>query len=92
MPVLVRTLALALLAYSVPHFVYHTVHLDVLPSDLDRGLQTLTLGLMPAAALWLLWEAGRLRPANAPFPERALPERALPEQIPARHVRTAPGA
>ena len=43
---LVRGVAIAVLIAQVPHFVYHALHLDLLPNSLERGLQTASLGLV----------------------------------------------
>lgn len=42
---LVRGVAIAVLIAQVPHFVYHALHLDLLPNTLERALQTASLGL-----------------------------------------------
>ena len=42
---LVRGVAVAVLIAQVPHFIYHALHLDLLPNTLDRVLQTASLGL-----------------------------------------------
>jgi hypothetical protein len=42
---LVRGVAIATLVAQAPHFVYHALHLDLLPSTFERALQTATLGL-----------------------------------------------
>ncbi|MFN8677970.1 MAG: hypothetical protein U0Z70_16440 [Thermomicrobiales bacterium] len=43
---LVRGVAIATLIAQVPHFVYHALHLDLLPNTLERALQTISLGLV----------------------------------------------
>ncbi|MDQ2652765.1 MAG: hypothetical protein M3Z20_06940, partial [Chloroflexota bacterium] len=43
---LVRGVAIAMLIAQVPHFVYHALHLDLLPNTLERVLQTASLGLV----------------------------------------------
>lgn len=43
---LVRGVAIAILIAQVPHFVYHVLHLELLPSTTDRVLQTASLGLV----------------------------------------------
>ena len=45
---------LSVLVSALPHFIYHAVHLDLLPTDLDRVLQTVTLGLLPALSVCVL--------------------------------------
>jgi hypothetical protein len=40
-------------AGALPHFVYHAFHLDLLATDVDRVLQTVILGFIPA--LWILY-------------------------------------
>ena len=42
---LVRGVAVAILIAQAPHFVYHALHLDLLPTTLERALQTASLGL-----------------------------------------------
>ena len=39
-------LAIATLIAQVPHFVYHALHLDLLPNTLERVLQTASLGVV----------------------------------------------
>ncbi len=41
-----RGVAIATLIAQVPHFVYHAMHLDLLPNTLERALQTISLGLV----------------------------------------------
>ena len=43
---LVRGVAIAILIAQAPHFIYHALHLDLLPNTLERGLQTVSLGLV----------------------------------------------
>jgi hypothetical protein len=43
---LVHGVAIATLIAQVPHFVYHAMHLDLLPNTLERALQTISLGLV----------------------------------------------
>jgi hypothetical protein len=43
---LVRGVAIATLIAQVPHFVYHALHLDLLPNTLERLLQTVSLGIV----------------------------------------------
>jgi len=43
---LVRAICLAVLVYQVPHFIYHAAHLGLLPTSLDRFLQTASLALI----------------------------------------------
>jgi hypothetical protein len=38
--------AIAVLIAQTPHFVYHALHLDLLPTTLERVLQTASLGLV----------------------------------------------
>jgi hypothetical protein len=51
---LIRAVATALLVAQVPHFVYHAAHLDVLPTTVDRVLQTGALALTLAIPLLVL--------------------------------------
>ena len=43
---LVRGVAIATLIAQVPHFVYHALHLDLLPNTLERVLQTALLSVV----------------------------------------------
>jgi len=58
---LVRAVAAAMLVAQVPHFVYHAAHLDVLPTTLDRVMQTAALALTLAIPLLVLLRAGGIR-------------------------------
>jgi nucleoside-diphosphate-sugar epimerase len=58
---LVRAVAAATLVAQVPHFIYHAAHLDVLPTTLDRVLQTTALSLTLAIPLLVLLRAGGIR-------------------------------
>jgi hypothetical protein len=51
---LVRGVAIATLIAQVPHFVYHALHLDLLPNTLERVLQTASLGLVLLIPLLIL--------------------------------------
>jgi hypothetical protein len=62
-PLLVRAVAVATLVSSVPHFIYHAAHLDVLPSTADQVAQTVSLTVAPVLALALLWCAERMQTA-----------------------------
>ena len=42
---LVRGVAIAVLIAQAPHFIYHALHLDLLPNTLERVLQTASLGI-----------------------------------------------
>jgi nucleoside-diphosphate-sugar epimerase len=55
---LVRAVAAAMLVAQVPHFIYHAGHLDILPTTLDRVLQTTTLAVILAIPLLVLLRAG----------------------------------
>jgi nucleoside-diphosphate-sugar epimerase len=57
----VRAVAAAMLVAQVPHFIYHAAHLDVLPTTLDRVLQTTSLALTLAIPLLVLLRAGGIR-------------------------------
>jgi nucleoside-diphosphate-sugar epimerase len=63
---LVRVAALAALVGGVPHFVYHAVHLDLLPSTADAVVQTIALAVPVAVGLALLRTAAPRRRAAAP--------------------------
>ena len=41
-----RGVAIATLIAQVPHFVYHALHLDLLPNTLERVLQTASLSVV----------------------------------------------
>jgi hypothetical protein len=58
---LVRAVAAAILVAQVPHFIYHAAHLDVLPTTLDRVMQTAALALILAIPLLVLLRAGGIR-------------------------------
>jgi hypothetical protein len=58
---LVRAVAASMLVAQVPHFIYHAAHLDLLPSTLDRVLQTASLALTLAIPLIVLLRAGSIR-------------------------------
>jgi nucleoside-diphosphate-sugar epimerase len=62
---LVRAVAAAMLVAQVPHFVYHAAHLDVLPTTLDRVLQTTALTLTLAIPLLVLLRASDIRPERS---------------------------
>jgi 2-alkyl-3-oxoalkanoate reductase len=71
----IQVAALATLAATVPHFIYHALHLDLLATDSDRVLQTLTLAVVPTLSMWLLAVTTRARQARghqelAPFGHR----------------------
>jgi hypothetical protein len=53
---------LAWLAFSLPHFIYHLENLSILASDMDRVLQTVSLGLTVLLALSVI------RPHQSPRP------------------------
>ena len=61
---LVRAVAAAILVAQVPHFIYHAAHLDVLPTALDRVLQTAPLALTLAIPLLVLLRVGRYPPGK----------------------------
>jgi hypothetical protein len=58
---LVRAVATAILVAQVPHFIYHAAHLEVLPTTLDRAMQTAALALALAIPLIVLVRAGGIR-------------------------------
>jgi hypothetical protein len=43
---LVRGVSIAILIAQAPHFVYHALHVELLPDTLERVLQTASLGLI----------------------------------------------
>jgi nucleoside-diphosphate-sugar epimerase len=70
---LVRAVAASVLVAQVPHFVYHAAHLGVLPTTLDRVLQTLSLALTLAIPLLVLLSARAIhgeRPSSTTLPTR----------------------
>jgi 2-alkyl-3-oxoalkanoate reductase len=58
---LVRAIAVAVLVTQVPHFVYHAAHLEILPTTLDRVLQTASLALTLVIPLLVLLRSGGIR-------------------------------
>jgi hypothetical protein len=54
-----------MLVAQVPHFIYHAAHLDVLPTTLDRVLQTTALTLTLAIPLLVLLRASDIRPERS---------------------------
>jgi nucleoside-diphosphate-sugar epimerase len=67
---LVRAVAAAVLIAQVPHFIYHAAHLDVLPTTLDRALQTAALALTLAIPLVVFLRAGGIRQDHEGSPTR----------------------
>jgi hypothetical protein len=65
---LVRAVAAAWLIAQVPHFIYHAAHLDILPTTLDRALQTAALALTLAIPLLVLSRVGGIRQARKTAP------------------------
>lgn len=57
----VRAVAAAMLVAQVPHFIYHAAHLEVLPTTLDRVLQTTSLALTLAIPLLVLVRSSGIR-------------------------------
>ncbi|MBW3633939.1 MAG: hypothetical protein KY456_13030 [Chloroflexi bacterium] len=71
---LIRAVAVAMLIAQVPHFIYHAAHLDLLPTTLDRLLQTAALTLAVFVPLIVLIGAkgsGQVRKALSPQPTGA---------------------
>ena len=67
----VRAVAAAILVAQVPHFIYHAAHLEVLPTALDRVLQTASLALTwqfrsSSCAAAVSARSMRRRPLNRP--------------------------
>ena len=60
---LVRVVAAAGLVAQVPHFVYHLVNVDALPTTLDQVAQTASLGLLIVVPALLLRGAASLSAA-----------------------------
>ena len=73
----VRAVAAAILVAQVPHFIYHAAHLEVLPTALDRVLQTASLALTwqfrfsSCCGLAVSASSMRRRPLNRPHMTRA---------------------
>jgi len=65
---LVRTVCVALLAYQIPHFIYHAMHLGPLPSSLDRFLQTASLALILIVPVLVLIATRRTNAASGRHP------------------------
>jgi nucleoside-diphosphate-sugar epimerase len=65
---LVRAVAAAMLVAQVPHFIYHAAHLDLLPTTLDRVLQTASLALTLAIPMLVLLRAGGIRQQHESLP------------------------
>jgi nucleoside-diphosphate-sugar epimerase len=61
---LVRAVAGAMLVAQVPHFIYHASHFDLLPTVLDRALQTASLALVLIVPLAVFLGAGLIAPAR----------------------------
>jgi hypothetical protein len=66
-----RATGLAAVVANLPHQLYHQEHLERLPSDLDRILQTAALSLVSAAAVVLTVVAFRL-PVHPMDPDRSV--------------------
>ncbi len=62
---LVRGVAIATLIAQVPHFVYHALHLDLLPNTLERALQTISLGLALLVPIVVLIASREMREGPA---------------------------
>ena len=74
---LVRAVAAAVLVAQVPHFVYHAAHIGLLPTNLDRALQTISLAIVVLIPLGVLIGA---RSMEQPAPPHAAPD--LPKRPP----------
>ena len=61
---LARGTGLAAVVANLPHQLYHQTHVGVLPTNTDRVLQSLALGLVSLAAIALTILAFRLPPAQ----------------------------
>jgi nucleoside-diphosphate-sugar epimerase len=74
----VRAVAAATLVAQVPHFFYHATHLEVLPTVLDRVLQTAALALTLAIPLLVLVRSSGIREetVSAAQPPKFAPDRA----------------
>jgi hypothetical protein len=62
--VLVRTAALAWIVYSVPHFVYHSAHLDLYDGT-ETVLLVVSLAMAVVLPAWLFLDADRVSAAPA---------------------------
>jgi nucleoside-diphosphate-sugar epimerase len=58
---LVRAVAAAVLIAQVPHFIYHAAHLDLMPTSLDRVMQTMALTLTLVIPLLVLLRSSGMR-------------------------------
>ena len=58
---LVRAVAAAVLVAQVPHFIYHAAHLDLMPTSLDRVMQTVALTLTLVIPLLVLMRSSGMR-------------------------------
>ena len=87
---LVRVVAAAMLVAQVPHFIYHAAHLDVLPTSLERVMQTALLALILAIPLLVLLRAGGIRQQHGATSARpaAHDTRGVAEQRPQLVVST----
>ena len=62
---LVRGVAIATLIAQAPHFIYHALHLDLLPNTLERALQTISLGLALLIPVVILIASRDMREGSA---------------------------
>jgi 2-alkyl-3-oxoalkanoate reductase len=85
----VRAVAAALLVAQVPHFIYHAAHLEVLPTTLDRILQTASLTLTLAIPLLVLARSGGIREETVPSVEPSELARERAGQQPPRLVASS---
>jgi hypothetical protein len=57
----IQAVSLAMVVYSLPHYVYHLTHLSVLPTTLDQVANIVLLGLNVFIPLALMIVAPRVR-------------------------------
>ena len=63
---LVRGVAIAVLIAQVPHFVYHALHLDLLPNTVERVLQTASLAFILLVPILVLIASVRMMDGRHP--------------------------
>jgi nucleoside-diphosphate-sugar epimerase/uncharacterized protein YjeT (DUF2065 family) len=77
----VRAVAAAILIAQIPHFIYHAAHLEVLPTLLDRVLQTAALSLTLAIPLLVRVRSSGIREetVSSAQPPESAPGRTGPQ-------------
>lgn len=59
---MIQALSLAIFVYSLPHYIYHLMHLSRLPSTLDQVANVVIIGLNVFIPLALMIVAPRVQP------------------------------